>query len=119
MEIANHPAAMTPQAMANPDLPLLARMMTIPKANNDISRKARHTQGDLTDRESSTEQRSSFIARRVARGLPPPLITSDGIDARLPGADPDDIIGRRHPDLAVTDLVGPRSLDDGVDDALH
>jgi hypothetical protein len=55
MEMASQPAAMTPQAMANPDLPLLARMTTIPKANNDIIRKARHTQGDLTDRESPTE----------------------------------------------------------------
>jgi hypothetical protein len=30
-------------------------MMTMPRATHDIRRKARHTHGDLTDRESCTE----------------------------------------------------------------
>ena len=43
------------------------------------------------------------------------LTSSDGIDACLPGTDPDNVIGGRYPDLSVADLVGPGGLHDGVD----
>jgi hypothetical protein len=55
MEMANHPTAITPQRAAKVVLPLPARIMTIPTAKHVMSRNARHTHGDLTDRESCTE----------------------------------------------------------------
>jgi hypothetical protein len=55
MEMANQPTAITPHSTANVVLPLLARMITMPRARQDIRRNARHTHGDLTDRESCTE----------------------------------------------------------------
>src|SRR3954453_8397110 len=46
------------------------------------------------------------LVRRSERVLP-----------ALPGADPDDLVDRRHPHLAVTDLPGGGRLHDGVHDA--
>src|SRR5215831_4019343 len=55
----------------------------------------------------------------AARGSSSPRrARSDRVLVELAGADADDVIDRRHEDLAVTDLARLRSLDDRVDAAL-
>src|SRR5690606_2298606 len=46
------------------------------------------------------------------------VLLLQSVDAAFARADPDDLLYRRHKNLAVADLAGIRSLDDGVDGGL-
>src|SRR5438105_15070037 len=45
--------------------------------------------------------------------------SSDGVCATFPRPDPDEVLDRGGPDLAVTDLAGARCSDDRVDHVLY
>src|SRR5215213_1918705 len=63
-------------------------------------------------------QRAGSSEGRILRGPDPQRAgSSECIVAALTGADPDDLVDRRHPHLAVTDLAGGGGLDDRVDHA--
>src|SRR5215510_12635114 len=51
----------------------------------------------------------SLLVGARGRGL-------DGVLARLPGADADDLVDRADEDLSVADAAGLGRLDDGIDD---
>src|SRR5665213_678463 len=50
---------------------------------------------------------------RAPWGATAPRSGLQGVAAPLPGPDPDDILNRDDPDLAITDLAGAGGIDDG------
>src|SRR6185436_18300805 len=84
-------------------------------------RRADHRPWCPAEYARSSEASSSF-SRAMGAGTTagtPPALTSERIRAALAGADPDDLLGLRDPDLAVADLAGAGGLLDGVDHALR
>src|SRR5436190_20786164 len=84
-------------------------------ARSTASARARATRPPLS---GSVSGSASFRARSARRRLMTARVSSDGVGAHLPRADPVYLLGRQHEHLAVADLAGARRLHDRVDYAV-